>query len=377
MSEHQGVILVLNSGSSSLKFSLYRHLNGDEQLILEGRAEAIGRDDGTLRVKTAAGEVLVDKKGVNQSQPDVLRFIEHLLAERKLSPAAVAHRVVHGGPGLREHQIVTPAVQKEFRESWNFAPLHTPPASAVLDLAVTIFPCPHFLCLDNAFHRTMPEVSARLPIPERFYKQGVQRYGFHGLSFESIVRRLGAELPRRAVLAHLGNGSSVTAVLDGKCLETSMGLTPTGGVIMGTRTGDLDPGVVLYLMRQEKLGVEELTRLLNNQSGMFAYSGGESDMQALGKRASAGDASADLAINAFCNSVRKFIGAYAALLGGIDLLVFSGGIGENAVDVRRRICSPLAFLGIRLDAPDGKVRVVPTEEERQMSRITRTLLEAL
>jgi acetate kinase len=155
-----------------------------------------------------------------------------------------------------------------------------------------------------------------------------------------------------------------------------MGLTPTGGVIMGTRTGDLDPGVFLYILREEKLSVDELTRLFNNQSGMFAYSDGESDMQALSKRAQSGDAAAELAIDAFCHSVRKFIGAYAALLGGIDLLVFSGGIGENSADVRRRICAPLAFLGIELDAPNGKVRIVPTEEERQMSRITRGLLAA-
>jgi acetate kinase len=375
--QDEGVILVLNSGSSSLKFSIYRHAAGDEELILEGRAEAIGRDDGTMKAKTASGEVLLDRKNLRQSQTEALQTIAALLAERNITPVGVGHRAVHGGPKLREHQLVTPATLAEFTAASHFAPLHVPQAALLIGQAQTIFACPHFLCFDNAFHKTMPRVATQLPLPSSYYDEGIYRYGFHGLSFESIVHRLGSELPKRSVLAHLGNGSSVTACLDGKSIDTSMGFTPTGGVIMGSRTGDIDPGVILYMLREQKLNADQLTTLLNNQSGMFGYSNGESDMQALEARVKAGDASAELATHAFTLSVRKFIGAYAAVMGGIDLLVFSGGIGQNSSDVRRRVCDGLGFLGIDLNSPNGKVRVVETEEERMIARHARRLLAAM
>jgi len=202
----------------------------------------------------------------------------------------------------------------------------------------------------------------------------VIRYGFHGLSYESLVAQLGAALPPRAVFAHLGNGSSVCALRDGQSIDTSMGMTPTGGVPMGTRCGDLDPGVLLYLMRVEKLDADALETLLNRHSGLAGYADGESDMQALEQRAAAGDANASLALDAFAAAVRKTIGGYAALLGGIDLLVFTGGIGEHSAEIRKRICEGLGFLDLCEGDASGKVRAVHTEEEKQIARHCRALL---
>ena len=368
-----GAILVLNSGSSSLKFSIYTYSAGDEQLVLEGRAEGIDRDTGTLRIKTASGEVLLDKKNIKQSQPDVLQKIAGLLADRHITPVAVGHRVVHGGAKVRDHQLATPAALAALQEAAQFAPLHVPQALVLIQQAQAIFPCPHCLCLDNAFHRTMPEVAKHFPLPTALYEQGVIRYGFHGLSFESLVHKLGLALPRRAIFAHLGNGSSITAVFDGQSIDTSMGLTPTGGVPMGSRSGDLDPGIILYLLREQHLTAQQLSDLLNNQSGFTAFSNGESDMQALESRASTGDPTAELAIHAFATAVRKYIGAYAALMGGVDLLVFSGGIGQNSTEVRTRICDGLGFLGLSL-SDSSRVLILETEEERQIARHSRRLI---
>jgi acetate kinase len=221
----------------------------------------------------------------------------------------------------------------------------------------------------------MPEAAAHLPLPRRYFDEGVIRYGFHGLSYESVVRRLGNSLPRRAIFAHLGNGCSIVAVEDGKSIDTSMGLTPTGGVPMGTRSGDLDPGVLLYIMRTERLDAGALEDLLNRQCGLAAFSGGESDMQALLARAASNESAAELAIAAFCNAIRKYIGAYAALMGGIDLLVFTGGIGQHSQEIRNRICEGLQFLGVNpADPTDGRVKAMPADEEAQIARHCRELL---
>jgi acetate kinase len=233
----------------------------------------------------------------------------------------------------------------------------------------------HFACFDTAFHRTLPPRAAQLALPRRYAEAGVIRYGFHGLSYESLVRQLGADLPARAVFAHLGNGSSVCALRDGRSVDTSMGLTPTGGLPMGTRSGDLDPGVLLYLMRTEQLDTDKLETLLNRESGLAGLTQGESDMQALLTRSAGGDPDASLAVDVFASAVRKYVGAYAALLGGIDLLVFAGGIGEHSAEVRRRICEGLAFLGLNAEDPAGKVRTLHTEEERQIARHCRALLQ--
>jgi acetate kinase len=379
-------ILVLNSGSSSLKFGLFKvaHAAGDSQadqddetLLLEGSAEGIGRPDGSLKIKTADGTVLLQKDQVLESQTDALKSLASVLADHgHTRPVAVGHRVVHGGPHLREHQLLTPEVRQRLQEAVHFAPLHIPPALALIDQAQKIFgDAAHYACFDTAFHRTMPRVATQLALPRRYAQAGVIHYGFHGLSYESLVRRLGADLPSRAVFAHLGNGSSVCALRDGRSVDTSMGMTPTGGMPMGTRSGDLDPGVLLYLMRTEHLDADKLETLLTRQSGLAGFTEGEGDMQALEKRSAAGDEDAELAVEVFATAVRKYVGAYAALLGGIDLLVFAGGIGEHSAEVRRRVCNGLEFLGLNADDPAGRVRVLHTEEERQIARHCRTLMQ--
>jgi acetate kinase len=371
-------VLVLNSGSSSLKFGLFTHSGDDEALLLEGSAEGIGRSDGRLRIKAPDGRVLVHEEHVLESQTGALQKLSQVLAQQQQArPVAVGHRVVHGGPHLRAHQRLTPDVRRRLQDAVHFAPLHIPPALALIDEATRIFgDAPHFACFDTAFHATLPPRAAQLALPRRYAQAGVMRYGFHGLSYESLVTQLGAGLPSRAVFAHLGNGSSVCALRDGQSVDTSMGLTPTGGVPMGTRCGDLDPGVLLYLMRAEKLDADALETLLNRQSGLAGYADGESDMQALEKRAAAGDANAALALDVFASAVRKTIGGYAALLGGIDLLVFTGGIGEHSETIRRRVCDGLAFMGLTEGDPAGKVRAIHTEEEKQIARHCRALLQA-
>ncbi|WP_341319137.1 acetate/propionate family kinase [Paraburkholderia sp. IMGN_8] len=371
-------ILVLNSGSSSLKFGLFTHSSDDESLLLEGSAEGIGRNDGRLRIKSPDGRVLVEQEHMLESQTDALQKLSSVLAEHKHArPAAVGHRVVHGGPHLRAHQRLTPEVRQRLQDAVHFAPLHIPPALALIDEASAIFgDAQHFACFDTAFHATLPPRAAQLALPRHYVDAGVIRYGFHGLSYESLVTRLGADLPPRAVFAHLGNGSSLCALQDGKSVDTSMGLTPTGGVPMGTRCGDLDPGVLLYLMRVEKLDADALETLLNRQSGLAGFADGESDMQALEQRCAARDVNALLAIDAFATAVRKTIGAYAALLGGVDLLVFTGGIGEHSTEIRKRVCEGLSFLGLSEGDPAGKVRAIHTEEEKQIARHCRRLLQA-
>ena len=364
-------ILVLNSGSSSLKFGLYAPTKSDEQLLLEGSADGIGRNSGSLHIRNAAGDDLLRRDHMLESQPEALAAILSALRDHaQASPIAVGHRVVHGGPHLREHTRITPAVLSTLEASVHFAPLHIPQSLTLIKQVQQALPdTPQFACFDTAFHRTLPEVAAHLPIPTRFYQAGVIRYGFHGLSCESVVARLNP-IPQRLIIAHLGNGSSITAVLNGKSIDTSMGLTPTGGIPMGTRSGDLDPGVLLYLLRKENLSPDELEDLLNHRCGLFAFSNGESDMQALLAREASNDRAAALAIDAFCTAIRKYIGAYAALLGGLDQLVFTGGIGQHSSAVRTRICAGLNFLGLN----PAKILALPAQEELQIARHTRVLL---
>jgi acetate kinase len=377
--ENGDALLVLNSGSSSLKFGVFTQGRDDEQLVLEGSAEGIGRADGSLHITSASGAVLAHQAHVMESQEDALRRVADVLHDHLHAPAvAVGHRIVHGGPQLRTHQRLTPGVLEQLKAASHFAPLHIPQALALVAQAQKIFAdVPHFACFDNAFHRTMPELAARLPLPRRYFDAGVVRYGFHGLSYESLVYRLGDKLPARAVFAHLGSGSSVCALHNGKSIDTSMGLTPTGGVPMGTRSGDLDPGVLLYLMRAESLDADGLEKMLNHECGLAGISGHDSDMQVLARQSKEGDAAARLAVDTFCTAVRKYVGAYAALLGGIDLLVFTGGIGEHSEEVRRQVCDGLQFMGVAADGKGSrKVTVMKTEEEKQMARHCRALLTA-
>lgn len=368
-------LLAFNSGSSSLKLGLYRAVGDDVALLATGSAEGIGRTTGSLRLLSPQGEVLLKKDHLCETQDEALgKLVEALRAHFPQPPTAIGHRIVHGGPHLREPAWLSPAVRQQLQEATQFAPLHIPLALALVRQVDRLFPgVPQAACFDTAFHRTLPRAAAQFPLPVELYRKGVLRYGFHGLSYESIVTRLGTALPSRAVFAHLGNGSSLAAVRDGQSIDTTMGLTPTGGIPMSTRSGDLDPGVLLALLRHEGATADSLESLLNHEAGLKALSGGESDMQALLQR---NDAEAALAVTVFCNAVTKSIGAYAALLGGVDLLVFTGGIGEHSAEIRQRICAPLAFLGLGDGKQDGtKLRVLRAEEEAQIARHCRALLQ--
>ena len=362
-----GVVLAINSGSSSLKVGCYRSDNGEQTLLLTGAAEGIGRAEGKLSLRSADGAVLLAKEHVSESQEEALEALTGALREHMPEPpVAVGHRVVHGGRRLREHQRITPEVLQMLEGAVHLAPLHIPEALQLIRKAEAIFPdVPQFACFDTTFHRSMPAMATHLPIPAKYFAQGVQRYGFHGLSCESVMRRLGSAPPARLVIAHLGNGSSVTAVRDGCSVDTTMGLSPTGGVPMGSRPGDLDPAVLLYLLRGEYPDADALEALLNHQCGLAGLSGGESDMQKLLEKAKAGDADAALAVDVFCTDTRKAIGGYAALLGGIDLLVFTGGIGEHSEEVRERTVRGLDFLFA--SAMDGAVRVMQAQEEAEIA----------
>jgi acetate kinase len=366
------LILALNSGSSSLKFGMYYRGAIDEEPLLTGAAEGIGHKNGKLHIRSSDGKMLLARETIQESQRMALAALVEAVKEHiPATPVAVGHRIVHGGPKLVTHQSITPRVLDELRSATHFAPLHIPQSLALIDSAQSIFPsATHFACFDDAFHVTLPELASHLPLPQHYFDAGIRRYGFHGLSYESLVHHFGKELPERAIFAHLGNGASLCALHNGISIDTTMGLTPTGGIPMGTRSGDLDPGVFLYLLRNEKFSADELEDLLNHKSGLFALSSGESDMRVLEERARSDDPYSALALNIFALSVRKVIGAYIALLGGVDLLVFTGGIGEHSERIRSAATKGLDFLGLTA----GKIRVVATQEEQQIARCCRKMM---
>ena len=369
-------ILVLNSGSSSLKFGVYGYGADGEEPLLTGSAEGIGRSNGSLQIWSSDAKAdkkpLIENKTILESQSDALSALAAAIAQHlPKTPVAVGHRIVHGGPKMRQHQLITSQVLEELRAAVHFAPLHIPQALTLVASAQKTFPsAAHYACFDDAFHQTMPEVASHLPLPQRYFDAGICRYGFHGISYEALVHRFGSQLPERAIFAHLGNGASLCAVRNGVSIDTTMGLTPTGGIPMGTRSGDLDPAVIIYLIRNENLGANELENLFNRESGLFALSSGESDVRALQERARAGDPAATLALDVFAVSVRKQIGAYIALLGGVDLLVFTGGIGEHSDYIRSTATRGLEALGLNSE----KIQIVPAEEELQIARHCRRLM---
>lgn len=374
--EPDALILAINSGSSSLRIGFYHLVDGQEQPLLTGLAEGIGRPDGHLRLFDPTGTPLLAQDNVAESQPEALRKLVELSRSRlpHAPPIAIGHRVVHGGPQLTEHQPVTDDLLRTLEASVHFAPLHIPASLSLIRQAQSLFPgCPSIACFDTAFHRTLPEVASRIPLPDPYPRRGVHRYGFHGLSYESVVHRLAGKLPPRTVVAHLGNGSSLCALRSGQSIETTMGLTPTGGIPMSTRSGDLDPGVLLFLLRTEHLTADALEALLTQRSGLKAIAG-DSDMKALLTRSTAGDASAAAAIDTFVHAIRLVIGAYAAALSGLDLLVFTGGIGEHSSEIRSMICRGMDLFGLTDDPASPRVLVLPSDEERQIARICRSLL---
>ena len=361
-------ILTINSGSSSLKLGLYRAGDGDHasepQLLYRGATDAIGKPGGSLTISDSAGKIIHHEDASHDSQSSALAHAAQKLQQLSgAEPDAIGYRVVHGGPRLVEHCRITPQVIETLRASIHYAPLHIPAALALIDTASKLYPqMPAFACFDTAFHATMPSEAFTYAIPARFRDEGVRRYGFHGLSYESVIAAFRASpatglapaVPARLVVAHLGNGASLCAIANGRSVDTSMGLTPTGGIPMGTRTGDLDPGVVLFMARSGtarngKLDLNELESVLNHESGLAGLSGGISDLRELTTAANQGSVAANQAITIFCRSIAKTIASYAAVLGGLDTLVFTGGIGEHSALVREQVCRQLSFLGVILD----------------------------
>ncbi|MGB8538007.1 MAG: acetate/propionate family kinase [Acidobacteriaceae bacterium] len=400
-------ILVINRGSSSIKFSIFE-ADPDTgpagrfswpRVLFAGEISGVGGPGLGFTFRDAEGREL--SKGAPQandaSKKDPMTLLENTVCGTGM-PAidAVGYRVVHPGPLLHQHQRITEEVLRDLQAAVAFAPLHDPQAIALIRDMMGRFPqARHYACFDTIFHQTMPAEASTYPIPSEYRRQGVRRYGFHGLSCEGVVDDMRAaalearaEFPRRMVIAHLGSGCSVTALVDGRSVDNTMGLTPTGGVVMGTRPGDLDPGLVLYLLRQAKGESEaawaKVESMLNHQAGMVALSGLPNDMRAVRKAAAQGNADAKLAIEVFCRSVRKAIGAYVWLLAGLDALVFTGGIGEHDVQSRAEILQGLESCGVVLDAtanaaggdalrrvsaPDSKlaVWVVTAQEDRMIA----------
>ncbi len=356
-----GRILTVNGGSSSVKFALF------------------DTGDPPHRIHSGAVE-RIDPQVVATDWLDALERSLHLDGV-----VAVGHRVVHGGPKQFDPQPVTADLLADLRAAIPFAPAHLPDAIQLMETVAHRLPgVPQIACFDTAFHRDLPAVARRLPIPRDYADAGLRRYGFHGLSYaylmEECERLAGPETARgRVILAHLGSGASMAAVRAGQCIDTTMGLTPAGGLVMGTRTGDLDPGVLIHLARTEGLSTDRLEELVTRRSGLLGVSGTSSDMRHL-LAARVTDPRAAEAVELFCYQIRKCVGSYAAALGGLDTLVFSGGIGEHAPDVRTRVCDGLGFLGIKLDpaANAGNapiisvgavvVRVIPTDEEFMIAR---------
>jgi acetate kinase len=363
-------ILALNAGSSTLKYRLHRMVGADAaDTLVEGTVEHVAGQTTAAAAQTA---------------------VERCLS---LGVAAVGHRIVHGGARFTEPTLVTQAVLDSIRQLQYLAPLHNPVGAAVIEAAARLLPhVPQVAVFDTAFHRTLPEVAALYAIPYELSTGGLRRYGFHGISYRYVTGRLLECLQRepagtRLIICHLGNGASVCAVRDGHSVDTSMGFTPLEGLVMGTRSGDIDPGLLLHLQTAQGKSPAELDDLLNRQSGLLGVSGQSGDVRALEKAVAAGDARAELALAMFAYRVRKYIGAYVAALGGVDAVAFTAGIGEHSAALRQRTCAGLESLGLVLDprlnqgavpgarrisADDSQVPVwvVPTDEERQIVRET-------
>jgi len=358
-------VLVLNSGSSSIKFSVYEAGDGQRTKLFEGAVDGIGLDLGKFWIKDAAGKKLVDSSPALPNRAVAFKLVADALHSGDFpAPLAIGHRMVCGGPTVLDNQLITPALIDEMEGYTAFAPLHTPIAVYIMREALRLFPgLPNYVILDSYFHRTMPEVVTHMPIPPEYAAMGVRRYGAHGISYESIVLQLQPNVPERLIVCHLGNGASISAIKGGKCLDTSMGLTPTGGIISGTRTGDIDPGVLLFILRKiaEKTAsstdaADQLEVVASKKAGLLGVSELSNDMRDLRDAIKDGNAKARLAVDKFVWTIVKFIGGYFAELGGLDMLVFTGGIGENDIVSRAEVCAGLGALGIVLDPESNNVR---------------------
>ncbi|MEX1185224.1 MAG: acetate/propionate family kinase [Gemmatimonadaceae bacterium] len=379
-------VLTLNAGSSSIRFAVYEVADTPGRR-LDGKIDRIGVSGTNLMVNDPAGTPQVPRRLAAADHRTAVGFLLDWLEAHPVfaSVKAAGHRVVHGMKHS-DPERVTPKLLAELHRITPYAPDHLPREIGLIEALRKRYPTlPQVVCFDTAFHRTMPRVARLLPIPRRYAAKGVERYGFHGLSYAYLMEELGrldsAATKGRVILAHLGNGASLAAVRHGKSIDTSMGFTPTAGLVMSTRSGDLDPGLIYYLARTERMTAARFQQMVNQESGLLGVSAISADLRDLLAREAA-DARAAEAVALFCYQVRKWIGAFAATLGGVDTVVFAGGIGENAPVIRKRICDGLEFLGIVLDskrnarnAPlisrDGgrvNVRVIRTDEELMIAR---------
>lgn len=395
-------ILVLNSGSSSVKYKLID--TDGEHVLAEGGVEKIGLDDGFLKYKRADGSKAIINLGLTDHK-GAIEAVLRLLTD----PAegcirsygeidAVGHRVVHGGEKFAKSVLIDDDVKRMIRECYDIAPLHNPANMTGIEAMEALLPgVPQVGVFDTAFHQTMPASSFMYALPYKYYKEdGVRRYGFHGTSHRYVSQRvceiLGIDIKDvKIITCHVGNGGSITAIEGGRSVDTSMGLTPTEGLMMGTRVGDVDPGALTYLMTKHGLTAADMQRIINKESGMAGISGISSDMREIEAAVNAGDERASLGLEMYIKRITKYIGAYAAEMGGVDIIVFTGGVGENQTGLRADVCAPLAFMGVEIDkeanaargveavistaASKVKVVVVPTDEELMIARDTAALVK--
>ena len=369
-------ILVLNSGSSSIKFSVYEAGDGERTKLFEGAVDGIGTDLGKLWIKDATGKKLVDETPAVPTRAVAFKMVADALHSGDFPiPAAIGHRTVCGGPTITENQRITPELIDEIESYSALAPLHTPIAVFIMREALKLFPgVPNFAVLDTYFHRTLPEVAKQMPISAEYVAMGVRRYGYHGISYESIIHQLEPNVPEKLIVAHLGNGASISAIRNGKCLDTSMALTPTSGIISGSRTGDIDPGIVIFILKKiaettpnTLEAADKLETVVSKKSGLLGVSELSNDMRDLRDAINAGNAKARLAVDKFTWTIARWIGSYVAELNGLDMLVFTGGIGENDIAARAEICAGLGALGIVVDPTRNNVRgeaVISAENSR-------------
>lgn len=401
---HASVILVLNCGSSSIKYQLFRFHAGGEQLLCKGLMERIGETESVFRhqPQSERGEELRWQGAIRDHREGVQRILStlvdpsHGVVDRLEEITAVGHRVAHGGSYFSKSALIDAEVERKIELCSEFAPLHNPANLLGIRVVRDMLPrCSQVAVFDTAFHQTLPEEAYRYALPKRYYSDyGVRKYGFHGTSHRFVVKEaarvLGTPLESlRLISCHLGNGASVAAVKGGRSIDTSMGFTPVDGLMMGTRCGAVDPGALLTIARKENLSYDQLDAIINRESGLLGVSGRSNDMRDIVEAASQGDPDAALALNIFCYRVATYIGAYIVAMGGVDAVIFTGGIGENSSPVRANVCQRLAFMGVNIDAalnervhgeiaelnPTGglHVLVLPTNEELLIAKDTQAL----
>ncbi|RCW51447.1 MULTISPECIES: acetate/propionate family kinase [unclassified Halanaerobium] len=394
-------ILVINCGSSSIKYKLFQMKN--EKVLADGLVQRIGIEDSFLEYENFSGDEIKIEKDIPDHKTglkmviDTLLSDEHGVVENVDEIEAVGHRVVHGAEEFADSVYITDEVIKKLEECSDLAPLHNPPNLVGIKVCQELFPGkPQIGVFDTAFHQTMPEKAYIYALPYEFYeKHGIRRYGFHGTSHRYVSQRASELLEKplselKIITCHLGNGASIAAVKNGKSVDTSMGLTPLEGLVMGTRCGDIDPAIVPFIMKKENLSASEIDTIMNKESGLYGVSGVSSDCRDIEEAAKSGNHRAEIALKLFNYRVKKYIGAYTAAMGGVDVIVFTAGIGENAVETREKIISGLEYLGIEFDKDANncrgkeviissesskvKVMVIPTNEELVIARDTKEIV---